>query len=104
MCRSVCIVCSVVRLAMSVVGLLRRGVRVGLYEGPMVSQLVNDADDRLLIEYYIMNSMCCISCCLNVIIQTIILEHGAMTTLRRQIRTDETLFTDSLLKIKDMSF
>jgi len=45
-----------------------------------------------------MNSMCCISCCLDVIIEIIILDHGAMTALYQQIQTDKTLFTDWFLK------
>ena len=63
--------------------LLRRGVRVGLYEGPTVSQLVEDADDTFNSIYYIMNNISCISCCLNVIMQTIILDHGAYRTLSK---------------------
>jgi len=33
-------------------GLLKRGVHVGLYEGPTVSQLVEDADNRLFNNIY----------------------------------------------------
>jgi len=45
--------------------------------------------------------MCCIGCCLNVIMQTIIFDHGAMAALCLQLQTDEdeTSFTDLFLKI-----
>ena len=52
-----------------------------------------------LIGYYVMNSMCCISCCLNVIMQIIILDHGAMTTFYQQIQTDETSFTNCIFTL-----
>jgi len=80
-------------------GLLRRGGRVGLHDGPTVSEIIEDADDRLLIVYCIMDSMCSIGYCLNAIILTIDLDYGTMTALCHPTQTDKTLYTELLLKV-----
>jgi len=80
-------------------GLLKCGGRVGLHVGPTVSEIIEDADDRLTNSIlYIMNSMCSIGYCLNAIILPIVLDYGAMTALCQPTQTDETLYTELPLK------
>ena len=52
-----------------------------------------------------MNSMCSIGYCLNAIILTIDLDYSAMTALCHDpTQADETLYTELLLKSKDMYY